>query len=65
MKFSVPVTRHTTGWVRIEAINLAEAKKIAKQLGIDGLTTEYINDPEDFDEVESEDVQEIIEESEL
>jgi hypothetical protein len=54
MKFSVPVTLTVTGWVEIEAEDLQEAQKKAKDLNDTGVSYVDIQDPEYYTEVYDE-----------
>lgn len=46
MKFTVPASVTISGWIEVEAANLAEAKVKAEKFNDDGIDTDCLNDPD-------------------
>jgi hypothetical protein len=56
MKFNCPASVTTTGWIEIDAPNIEEAKKIARQKNKDGIDQDDLNDTETSSEVHVDEI---------
>jgi hypothetical protein len=59
MKFCVPVTIQTTGWIQIDAEDEEGAKEVALHLNDIGVSEDSLFDSETVSEVNVEDLHEI------